>query len=443
MSWFTKISYYYQKQQLAKTNNWLFSYASDKFDIILNTLPPQSKQLLLSLQPNIKGRIIALLARLNNQEIANVTPDYINNLTSRFNTPNYQLSQPEQQLINTYPSIAQWIKHHLETTKGKALKPLQQKASQIKDWAEKNNIAPDKLLSYDVNTAIQQSDKWHQESMTVEKGEYSGKEQVIKTYDDGYSWKKLNNAVDTKVEGKKMKHCVGNYCEDVVAGKINVYSLRDGNNSPKVTVGTKYDDLIVVQCKGIEDRNPMNEDYLWQYIDDLFKILGSKYSYEEPYIEDILPSLKWSSVEKDVKLQQIVNDNIINRSDVPKWADDYVYKIIREFGVPKEWVDPLTKYWIKEIGYSGYSYQFMPKELLGSMSKENAAYIYSLMLMSSPYKYNSIPDNIKPLLLDQAKDAVSDFFMTFHHKDQIPEELKPLVEQKLNSTKKYDEDEIF
>jgi hypothetical protein len=42
-----------------------------------------------------------------------------------------------------------------------------------------------------------------------------------------------------KYEGEILKHCVGGYCEDVVSGKSRIFSLRDYDGRPRVTIEVK------------------------------------------------------------------------------------------------------------------------------------------------------------------------------------------------------------
>lgn len=71
---------------------------------------------------------------------------------------------------------------------------------------------------------------------------------VVKEYpEQGMKWVELKHSEENpqaledalKYEGDTMKHCVGGYCEDVASGKSRIFSLRDAQGRPHVTVETK------------------------------------------------------------------------------------------------------------------------------------------------------------------------------------------------------------
>jgi len=68
------------------------------------------------------------------------------------------------------------------------------------------------------------------------------------TYNKDYKWLELNHPTDAKItkealesEGNQMGHCVGTHCEyydGVMNGSKQIFSLRDANNVPRVTIET-------------------------------------------------------------------------------------------------------------------------------------------------------------------------------------------------------------
>ena len=52
----------------------------------------------------------------------------------------------------------------------------------------------------------------------------------------GWTIQEVRSENDLKVEGNKMGHCVGSYCEQVEAGDARIFSLRDPKNVPHVTL---------------------------------------------------------------------------------------------------------------------------------------------------------------------------------------------------------------
>ena len=83
-------------------------------------------------------------------------------------------------------------------------------------------------------------------------------------------------------EGKVMGHCVGGYCDDVADRGTSIYSLRDANNNPHVTVEAVPEEghpelpESIAQIKGKQNAAPV-----------------SKYL---PYVQDFVKSGNWGRV---------------------------------------------------------------------------------------------------------------------------------------------------
>lgn len=76
--------------------------------------------------------------------------------------------------------------------------------------------------------------------------------QALKEYpDEGMQWVEFGSAADDEAqtalraglnaEGAAMGHCVGGYCDDVQRRGTKIYSLRDKNGNPHVTIETRPD----------------------------------------------------------------------------------------------------------------------------------------------------------------------------------------------------------
>lgn len=72
--------------------------------------------------------------------------------------------------------------------------------------------------------------------------------EIIHQYDDKFSWVKIFGRESLYREGYMMNNCVSNYYDDVSCNKTNIYSLRDTNNKPHVTLEVKNN--VVTQIKG-------------------------------------------------------------------------------------------------------------------------------------------------------------------------------------------------
>jgi hypothetical protein len=95
----------------------------------------------------------------------------------------------------------------------------------------------------------------------------------IRQFDDGHSWAKLTDPEALTTEGKIQGHCVGNYCRAVENGLSEIYSLRNKENRPVLTLEWDPKGKKVVQTKGKFNAKPTKEQnkYLPSIIDYLSK----------------------------------------------------------------------------------------------------------------------------------------------------------------------------
>ena len=149
---------------------------------------------------------------------------------------------------------------------------LKNKIPELQDWIGRTNID---ISSYSSEQAIQSSDEWHE--MMASQGEgnrYEPTKQEDIVYGpqwnnpewQGWTIQKVTSENDLLTEGNKMDHCVGSYCEDVVSERSVIYSLRDPNNEPHVTMevsgnGKYKDDSAgdIVQIQGKSNSTPKSE----------------------------------------------------------------------------------------------------------------------------------------------------------------------------------------
>ena len=113
-------------------------------------------------------------------------------------------------------------------------------------------IDPNKLDRMTVPQVVQHVDKinrWRAENMAEANQALANNAatHIIKEYPEtGLKWAQLKmpegetNPVlleaALKYEGDTMGHCVGGYCDEVAAGKTQIFSLRDKNGAPHVTI---------------------------------------------------------------------------------------------------------------------------------------------------------------------------------------------------------------
>ena len=281
------------------------------------------------------------------------------------------LTEEQERLVRIYPLIGEWMRGVMSVLSGQkremAFNTLREKAAGIRDWIDRTG---ERLQGRTLENAVKETEKWHSESYSLERGEYlpTKKEDIVVQYRDGYSWQRISSGTDAKIEGQKMNHCVGNYCDDVDEGKIDLYSLRDENNSPLITAGFKHKGAVVVQMKGAADKDP-SETYKG-YISDILKKLGTEYNDGEEYLNNYnlknFADLNADDIEKSTLLQKIVNNQIAREGDPPDFALKWAKRKLESGKAPKAWEEAISAsimaigfppdfgyYWAKRILESG------------------------------------------------------------------------------------------
>ena len=136
--------------------------------------------------------------------------------------------------------------------------------NEIYDWYR--NTRP-QIESYSAEQAMQASDQWHETMAGEGEGkiyEPINKKLIIygpqwenKEWDgwEGWTIQKVLSENDLLAEGNKMNNCIGSYCEYVEKGSSIIYSLRDPNNNPHVTMETDGNNNII-QIKGNSNEEP-------------------------------------------------------------------------------------------------------------------------------------------------------------------------------------------
>jgi len=103
---------------------------------------------------------------------------------------------------------------------------LTDRGTAIAQWAKKNRVDLGHLSAEEVLAAV--------EDFEVDVGPVP-QGPVVFDFGDGWTVQELPPEA-LEVEGEVMQHCVGTYCEQVRAGKTVIYSLRDPQGQPHVTM---------------------------------------------------------------------------------------------------------------------------------------------------------------------------------------------------------------
>jgi hypothetical protein len=119
---------------------------------------------------------------------------------------------------------------------------FREKIPEIRDWY--SSTQPN-ISSYSPQQAAVASDDWHKAMAGQGEGKvYETPKQENIVYGpqwqdpkkNGWTIQKVVSENDLWAEGNKMNHCVGDYCDKVTEGKTNIYSLRDPQNNPHITL---------------------------------------------------------------------------------------------------------------------------------------------------------------------------------------------------------------
>lgn len=146
----------------------------------------------------------------------------------------------------------------------------------------------------------------------AERADATGTKLVI-DFHDGFRWVEITDSRALDREGSIMQHCVGggSYDEDLAAGKVRIFSLRDKRNQPHVTVeansklawdaphdwNTESDDgeWKIEQIKGKQNQGPSTK--YARYVAPLLN--GLNYPMSEEGIRDIESTGLYRKYRKD------------------------------------------------------------------------------------------------------------------------------------------------
>lgn len=136
------------------------------------------------------------------------------------------------------------------------------------------------------------ADKWFQmRDRAIEastKRDPSGQVIIEKT-ERGNTWLKLTKQEQLLFEGANLKHCIAGYWARVEVGFSEIYSLRDAENKPVLTVEIRHGRLE--QEKGMQNRAPTSDER--EEVNALLSSIGARR----------LPNDGWSNLNLEIELQ--------------------------------------------------------------------------------------------------------------------------------------------
>ncbi len=202
----------------------------------------------------------------------------------------------------------------------------------LRDWA--NSVLP-RLASFSLDQAFTASEEWHRAVSGQGKGlVYDNTGEVIHDFGDGWTIRTVKTPNDLKVEGTIMQHCVASYAGVVEQGRSRIFSLRDPNNMPHVTIELKGDTNEVVQVQGKQDKKPI-EKYR-ERVGEWLQSIDAFRTYNSGSGQNDITYRVWE--QYDVKDAAYAIGDYYGQKDVESYGgdEDYGISMIEEI----EWDDP-------------------------------------------------------------------------------------------------------
>lgn len=133
---------------------------------------------------------------------------------------------------------------------------------------------------------------------------------------NGWTIKKVTTQNDLEVEGNRMNHCVGSYCEQVKNSDVDIYSLRDPQNKPHVTMEVVPGTFMFMQIKGNSNSIPKQE--YKNLLKEWFQTLPGAMVSTQYDTDD---SVDFKKIEKEIDITNNASE-IIQKLNYKK-TDDY------------------------------------------------------------------------------------------------------------------------
>ena len=132
----------------------------------------------------------------------------------------------------------------------------------MRDWLRSENP---ELASYTYEQAVRASEEWHAMVASGGEGLEYGERNIVygpiwkNEQFNGWTIQEVRTRNDLLAEGYRMDHCVGDYCEEVKSGVSRIFSLRDPENEPHVTMETDLSGKEARQIRGKSNSIPKDE----------------------------------------------------------------------------------------------------------------------------------------------------------------------------------------
>jgi hypothetical protein len=160
-------------------------------------------------------------------------------------------------LKNKSISYPNWVIKALNEGKEIVLPNFSLSIDEFEHWMDYINTLPSTrdLTRLSIPQLKKKIEEW---DLSFKKSDEAGSNDyaLIFQYSNNYKWVRINSKLGLEYEGSIMNHCVGDYWEQVREGMTYIYSLRDSQNKPHVTV--EVTDDAIRQVKGKNNTIPVN-----------------------------------------------------------------------------------------------------------------------------------------------------------------------------------------
>lgn len=148
---------------------------------------------------------------------------------------------------------------------------------EIANWVK--GAKPD-LMTYEYGEAIESMRTWLEENIGKRREKNPGT--IVYQFPDGWTIRSISTIEQCKLEGHSMKNCIKDYNPD----ETILYSLRDPQNAPHVSI--EMDGNSVIQMYGKTNTEPYAyADYMRQWFTDTSQWPEGVYYYNEDENSDI------------------------------------------------------------------------------------------------------------------------------------------------------------
>jgi hypothetical protein len=242
-------------------------------------------------------------------------------------------------MFNDYPEWSkEWAKKRFYENKNKN---KQKYINDIRDWLYSlDDKMQNKLYKITWEQAIEHQKKWHLllASKTKKIKNFEGRPDDILKIEEchDYNWVEITTAEGLDFEGNAMGHCVGNGYYD--SFKNIIYSLRDKNNFPHITLEFDSKNKKLIQIKGKGNQEPNIKYY--QHIASLFNFIkplnADGFSFyllsdnKQYYLCDNLNDFLQTYKQDELNIYTRVKSIYINIKDFPQNVNFYSDLLIQE-----------------------------------------------------------------------------------------------------------------